>query len=606
MSLFNELKRRNVFRVAIAYVVVAWLIIQVVETIFPAFGFGNIAVRIVVIVLAIGLVPALILPWAFELTPEGLKKENDLDRNEPYATQAGKKLDRWIMLVLAMGLSFFAFDKFVLDPARDQLEIETARQEGHTEALVESYGEQSIAVLPFVNLSSDPEQEYFSDGISEELLNLLARVPDLRVISRSSAFAFKDRDIDISEIAEHLNVAHILEGSVRKAGNSIRVSVQLIDARTNTNIWSESYDRESSDIFAIQDEISAQVVAQLQLAILGETPKSDPIDPEAYNLFLRGRHISHSFQADPEHIAEKLLKQSLAIEPNYVPALGELGRVYLNWPNNEVSDAELQRRIRSIVNRMELAAPGHPTVFGWRAYIADQDLDPVTAARFYERALAIDPHNAGVLRGVISFLLDQGNLQDAVVTAEYLVQQDPLCVMCLQHLSWAYRATGEYERAVEVLQEAVEWNPNRGLIYWSLGSVLLMAGRPQEALEAFELEESEMGGFGRIFALHDLGRQDEFEDAFGAMLNDPEPNPEAIARIYAWMGETELAIESLQKILDEQGAGEIGSIISGGFYRKIEPDPLFEAFLRKNGQHPDMLKPVPFNFTPPKHARMND
>jgi tetratricopeptide (TPR) repeat protein len=255
---------------------------------------------------------------------------------------------------------------------------------------------------------------------------------------------------------------------------------------------------------------------------------------------------------------------------------------------------------------MELAAPGHPTVYGWRAYIADAELDPVTAARFYERALAIDPHNEGILRGVISFLLAQGNIQDAVVTAEYLVQQDPLCVMCLQHLSWAYRATGEYERAVEVLQEAVEWNPNRGLIYWSLGSVLLMAGRPQEALQAFALEESDMGDFGRIFALHDLGRQDEFEKAFDAILYAPVPSPEAIARIYAWMGETELAIEYLQKTLDELGAGEIGLIMRGGFYRKIESDPLFEAFLRKNGQHPDMLEPVPFNFTPPKHAQMKD
>ena len=349
------------------------------------------------------------------------------------------------------------------------------------------------------------------------------------------------------------------------------------------------------------------MVAQLQLTILGEAPKSDPIDPEAYNLFLRGRHIVHGFQEDPENIAEKLLKESLAIEPDYQPALSELGRVYLNWSTDELSEAELQRRIRSIVNRMELAAPGHPMVYGWRAYIANQELDPVSAAGFYERALAIDPHHAGVLRGVISFLLSQGYYQDAVITAEYVVQQDPLCVMCLNHLSWAYRAAGDYEKAIKVLQEAVEWNPNRGLINWSLGSVLLMAGRPQEALEAFEREKiPEMGTFGRIFALHDLGRQDEFKEAFGAYLDAVTSNHEGIARIYAWTGETELAIEYLQKTLDERGAGDIRSIISGGFYRRIKADPRFEAFLGKNGQHPDMLEPIPFNFTPPTFTRMND
>ena len=153
--------------------------------------------------------------------------------------RAGKNLDRMIMVVLALALGYFAFDKFILDPAEDQAIAESARQEGRSEALVESYGERSIAVLPFVNMSSDPEQEYFSDGISEELLNLLTRVPELRVISRSSAFAFKGRDFDISEIADRLNVAHILEGSVRKSGDNIRVSVQLIDTRTNTNLWSE-------------------------------------------------------------------------------------------------------------------------------------------------------------------------------------------------------------------------------------------------------------------------------------------------------------------------------------------------------------------------------
>ena len=256
MSLFNELKRRNVLRIATAYVVVAWLVIQVAETIFPLFGFDDAPARIVVIVLAVGFVPAMIFVWVFELTPEGLKKESEIDRNQSITQHTGKKLNRMILIVLALALTYFAFDKFVLDPSRDQSKVETARQEGRSEALAESYGDKSIAVLPFVNMSSDPDQEYFSDGISEELLNLLSKIPEMRVISRSSAFSYKGKDIDIPTIAAQLNVTHVLEGSVRKSGNQIRITAQLIEARSDTHLWSETYDRSLDDIFALQDESS--------------------------------------------------------------------------------------------------------------------------------------------------------------------------------------------------------------------------------------------------------------------------------------------------------------------------------------------------------------
>ena len=216
MSLFAELKRRNVIRVAAAYIVAAWLIVQVVETIFPAFGFGDGAIRLVVIVLAIGLVPVAVLAWAFELTPEGLKLEKDVERSASITPQTGKKLDRVIMVALAVALGYFALDKFVLSPGRQAQELATAtreaREAGRSEMLVESYGDRSIAVLPFADMSVDKDQEYMSDGIAEELLNLLARIPELRVISRSSAFSFKGKDVKLADVARELNVAHIPGG----------------------------------------------------------------------------------------------------------------------------------------------------------------------------------------------------------------------------------------------------------------------------------------------------------------------------------------------------------------------------------------------------------
>jgi TolB-like protein len=251
MTLFAELKRRNVIRVAIAYLAVSWFLIQVVETILPVFGYSNAPIRIAIILLLIGFPSALIFSWVYELTPEGLRKEKDIDRAQSVAAHTGKKLDRAIIVVLALSLTYLAVDKFVLDPARDAQREEAAVEQGRTEALVDSYGEHSIAVLPFVNMSDDAGNEYFSDGISEELLNLLAKIPDLRVISRSSSFTYKGKDLDIPSIAAQLSVALILEGSVRKAGDQVRITAQLIEAKSDAHLWSQTYDRELSNIFAI-------------------------------------------------------------------------------------------------------------------------------------------------------------------------------------------------------------------------------------------------------------------------------------------------------------------------------------------------------------------
>mgnify|MGYP001585733422 CR=1 FL=1 len=244
MSLFNELKRRNVLRVAMASVVAAWLIIQVVETILPAFGYSDVAIRYIIIVLAIAFIPTLVFSWAFEITPEGLKREVDVVREHSMTRFTGKMLDRIILIVLAVALAYFAFDKFVLVPSRDARLIQETARQARTEALVESYGDKSIAVLPFQNMSGNPEQDYFSDGIAVELLNLLTKVQQIRVTPRTSSFYFRDKNMAIPEIAEALNVAHVLEGSVRKDGNRVRITVDLIDPLSITLLWSDSYDRQ--------------------------------------------------------------------------------------------------------------------------------------------------------------------------------------------------------------------------------------------------------------------------------------------------------------------------------------------------------------------------
>jgi len=330
MSLYHELKRRNVLRVAIAYLAGSWLLVEVAETVFPLYGFDDTPARIVVTLLAIGFPLFLLFSWVFEFTPEGLKLEKDIKREESITPQTGKKLDRVIIVLLALALGYFAFDKFVLDPTRDAELVEETAQQARSDALVESYGDQSIAVLPFVNMSDDAGNEYFSDGISEELLNLLAQIPELRVISRSSSFSFKGKGISIPEVAKQLNVAHVLEGSVRKAGNRVRITAQLIEARSDSHLWSESYDRELDDIFAVQDEIAAAIGAALKVELVlvaGEAVLPTVIraaNTDAYDAYLRGRELIQHRGWENMEGAVRHFEHSLRLDEGFAPAHAQL------------------------------------------------------------------------------------------------------------------------------------------------------------------------------------------------------------------------------------------------------------------------------------------
>ncbi len=289
MGLVSELRRRNVFRVGVAYVIVAWLLLQVADVILPTFRTPEWVMQAFTFLLMLGFPMALFFAWAFELTPEGLKKEKNVDRSRSITHVTGRKLDFVIIGLLVVALGYFGYDKFVLDPDRDAVEIKAAvqvAQEQVANTVERQDSAKTIAVLPFVNMSDDASNEYFSDGLSEELLNLLAKVPELRVAARTSSFSFKDQNLEIPVIAARLNVAHVLEGSVRKAGNQIRITAQLNKADDGFHLWSETYDRELKSVFAIQDEIAAAVVDALKITLLGEKPNVTETNPEAYALYL--------------------------------------------------------------------------------------------------------------------------------------------------------------------------------------------------------------------------------------------------------------------------------------------------------------------------------
>jgi len=265
LTLFAELKRRNVFRVAIAYAIASWVLIQIIDVISPVFAIPEWAPKLIIILLAVGLVPALVFAWAFEMTSEGIKKEAEVDRSGSIVHQTGRKLNYVITGFLVVAVALLLVE-------RQLRPVVTAEPDVAAEAVTseEPRNDNSIAVLPFVNMSSDPEQEFFSDGITEQILNSLASVQELKVAGRTSSFAFKGRNEDLRIIGEALGVENILEGSVRKSGTTVRITAQLVQVEDGFHLWSATYDRELTDVFAIQDEIANEILKQLRSKLLAD------------------------------------------------------------------------------------------------------------------------------------------------------------------------------------------------------------------------------------------------------------------------------------------------------------------------------------------------
>jgi TolB-like protein len=601
--MWGEIRRRNVHRVAIGYAAAAWLLIQVVETLFPVFGLSDMAIRMVVIVLAIGLVPAVILSWVFEWTPEGFRRDSEVTVPAP-ATRT-RRFDAAIIATLVLAVAYFAVDKFVIDPLRDEEKIEAAAAEAVKDALadklLEKYANRSVLVLPFLNMSSDREQEYFADGVSEELLNLLAKIEELRVISRSTSWTFKGKEIDVAEIREKLEVSHILEGSVRKAGDQIRVTAQLIDARANRHLWSETYDRTLDDIFAIQDEISAKVVDQLKLKLLAGPPRAEEIDPVAYDLYLQGRHLTHTVRTKESfEEAIALLSRAVDLAPEYVPAIWELARAIGNSQDWDPPDAAArERRVRSLVDRLVELAPESSYANGWLGGFAAEKGDLQAAALYRERAVAGARDSNVYLQLNIAaiFLLQLDRIDEAEALIRYVVDRDPACSSCVDNFSWILRQAGKYREAAEVLDGLREWRELTPYAYWTLGVSWLVAGEPAKALEYFERAPPGNRELGRLMALHDLGRDDEFEAVFSKWRTDPDQHPEGIARVAAWTGQNDLAFDYLERTVEWEGPEIVQAIKRGSdLYEPIKSDPRWQALIdRYDSTGEEDLSHIRFN-----------
>jgi TolB-like protein/Tfp pilus assembly protein PilF len=517
-----------------------------------------------------------------------------------------------ILLVLALG--YFAFDKFLLAPRREaehlQQQAEQLRQpqnaapkEGSVDAQILSYGDKSIAVLPFVNMSDEKSNEFFSDGISEELLNLLAKIPQLQVTARTSSFAFKGKEIGITEVARQLHVAHVLEGSVRKSGNTVRITAQLINAATDTHLWSETYDRKLDDIFVVQDEIAADVVKQLKLTLLGAAPKVRTTDPEAYGLYLQAVQLGRQSTAEGFKQSDALYRKALVIDPRYAPAWSGLASNFINevgqgmLPNKEGYAQAREAAMKALAIDSDYA-PAHARL-GSIAMYGGNDL--AGAAQHFKRALELDPTDPGVLSNSANLLASLGRLDEALALDEALVRRDPVNVTTLYNLGGVQRMTGRYDAAFASYRTVLSLSPGNGSTAASLGVALLLKGDAQGALTEIEQETSEVYKMiGLPMAYHALGRKADSDAALAAVIAKYEKDgPYNIAYVYAYRGEVDKAFAWLAKAVEYADPG-LGEIVTENLFDKIHGDPRWLAFLRKIGKAPEQLAKIEFKVTLPQ------
>jgi adenylate cyclase len=462
MSFIEELKRRNVIRVSIAYVVVSWLVSQVAEFAIETFGAPDWVLKIFVVFLMLGFPVVVIFAWAFEMTPEGIRRERDVDRNQSIVKHTGRKLDYTIIFVLVLALGYFIFDK-----VRNQAsEVTTtiAQEAVKTEAPVTVDAipaDPSIAVLPFTDMSPEQDQGYFSDGISEELLNVLVKVEGLKVASRTSSFTYKGSNLSLAEIADELKVDHVLEGSVRKADNRIRITAQLIDAKTDRHLWSESFDRELVDIFTIQDEIANAIVTALstELGILQDTPAikvaTATENLDAYELYLKARGLFLARQQLEESIV--LYERAVALDPDFARAWEGLAAVYAvveswgftgrDWDSLAIQAAE---------RALELD-PGLSIPWAVVGQVASGNGDHISSMAHIDRAIQLDPNNPTnyLWRGLDYSTL--GFQTESIADFEHCLEIDPAYANCKRHLALSSMIVNDNETALAMIQQVAKY-----------------------------------------------------------------------------------------------------------------------------------------------------
>jgi TolB-like protein/tetratricopeptide (TPR) repeat protein len=572
-GLWSELKRRNVVKVAIAYCAAGWVVVQIAALLFPLFGAPAWILKVVTTLVFLGLPLALVFAWAFELTPQGIKRTEDVARGAATPRRDARPLNLLIVGVVAVAVGLFALDRFVGEKAAPATAARVADESASASPQPAAGTHSSIAVLPFVNMSNDPDQDYFSDGIAEDLMSALARFKALKVAARTSAFSFKGKQVDLHEVGHALNVATVLEGSVRRSGDHLRITAQLNDVATGYQLWSETYDRQLTDIFAIQDDITSRIVSALQVH-LDEEPSqaaSVPVDPEVYQSVLRGRFYWN--QRTPEGFAKAaaLLQDATRLAPEYAPAYSALADVYLSqydyglmsWEESTVKARAAATKALELDDTSAAAQTSlaHILLHEWQWQAAEQH---------FLRALELDPNYTLALHWYALCLTALGRTDEAVEVMERARQLDPLSVRINADLGMALLAAGKHEEAVAQEGRALKLAAEAAVPRWIRGMAFEQLGRfdaaerdMKAALDAMSGYEAVKGSLGHLYAIS--GRQAEARRLLGELTSQADTTDVTFfaALICAGLGDDDGALTWLERAVEKRS----GSVR----YLKIDP-----------------------------------
>ncbi len=530
MSKFlKELKRRNVIKSTIAYLVVAWVLLQVFTLLLPIIGAPEWIVQGITLVLAIGLPIWIIVSWVYDITPQGIEKTNDVGQNDLSSHATNKRLNAFIIASLSIAVVVLG------------LKISGVFSSN-------SNNEYAIAVLPFVNMSDDAEQEYFSDGISEEIINMLAQVPKLTVMARTSSFAFKGKNMDLKLIGEQLNVGYLLEGSVRRSGNTLRITAQLIDVATGAHLYSEKFDREVEDVFDIQDEISQNILSAVKIKLLGEEKeavfKKYTDNTDAYELYLEALFHVNKFTPDGFLKAIELFDKAIAIDPNYAIAYSGKAFSYMNLRDFDwlPSDESKSQAIEAAEKSLELdnqIADGHLAVGRIKLHW-DWNVRDANAA--FKKALDINPNSAEIHVQLAFCLVLYGRHEEAIKHAEIAKSLDPLSILNLVYTNFIYYFVLDSKSLLANGEKMVALEPNFFSGHYWIGTAYTLLEKFDEAIPELELSVRQNPG---PLTLNNLGFA------------------------YAEMGDTLKVREVIKKIEAIEGIEEGGSYYLGSLYALI-------------------------------------
>jgi serine/threonine-protein kinase len=582
-NLFSELKRRNVYKVAVAYAVVGWVIAQIATQIFPFLEIPNWIVRLVIVLIAIGFPIALVIAWAFEATPEGIKRTEVADAMP--ATATGRKKHAWIYVVImgaAVSAALFLLGRY------------TAASKNATSAPNE-LSAKSIAVLPFDNLSRDPDNAFFAEGVQDEILTRLAKVADLKVIARTSTQKFKSAPENLPDIAKQLGALNILEGSVQKANDQVRVNVQLINAMTNSHLWAEIYDRKLTDIFAVESDIAKTIADALQAKLTGSErqmmAEQPTVNTEAYELYHKGRSLWEKRSGDSIPKAIEYFNQAIAKDPNYALAYAGLSRAYILLPfftgaDRLDADAKAKDAALKALSLDSNLAEAH-LALGKVLFFYDIDL--AGAMREYKRAVELKPNDAGAHHWYGNDALAAlGRSEEAIAESKRAVELDPLSPIINADFGTTFYYARRFDESARQLRKTIEIDPTFFYAHFNLGIVLQATGDLSGAIAEYEKAKQLNDDPFMAVNVAQAKAQAGEKDAAVRMLSELDKlsqRREVVgywrALLYLSLNNKDEAVRWLEQGLKERDGSNISWIKVDPLLDPLRGDPRFEALAQR-------------------------